>query len=558
MQLGLLSHGQLTFDPFKPIILRGLPTEDASTLFAGNVVLNLSKATKISNVLVTLKSHSTTYWPEGIGARGTKLTAEKSLGEQTLEILAPNIDKNAPAFVLPAGTHRFSFAFVVPNSTVATIEDTFGRVRHVVEAQVQRPGIVMLNSWHITKPVMILRTYMSNSLLTNNSLANLSRTFEKHMVFGDIEVLIEAAAFSSGDLFYIRMIIEPHLKHSRIEHMEVNVTETRRYSVPEMRAWRNDAITFPMPFAGSVRLAEFGEIDVTTKQLAPIFDKNQNGIELVHDFAHRLAFHAPTCQQNIRHTTYVKEIQFKHHLEINLTLSYLDIDGNRQFLSRSSSQVSFEEPMAVPEPAVATGTLTPPPAAHFANNHHHNSSRGVGASIPLPQSSRPPTTTSANNNSNSSSLPSTPPLTATNSPQSQQQNSASWSNVLSRLNKAKAHQDIQDGRNRETITLDSPITVFDCRLKEDYGRLPSYHELGVKPSLAINNPSGKKSKYKAQSTMTTMDKPNQPHPYLCACYHAFCREMELASQALYLPTESAPAMPLLDRIPSIPPPDYAA
>ncbi|KAG1106196.1 hypothetical protein G6F42_016844 [Rhizopus arrhizus] len=308
MQLGLLSHGQLTFDPFKPIILRGLPTEDASTLFAGNVVLNLSKATKISNVSVTLKSHAITYWPEGIGARGTKLTAEKSLGQQTLEILAPNIDKNAPVLVLPAGTHRFSFAFVVPNSTVATIEDTFGRVRHVVEAEVQRPGIVMLSSWRISKPVMILRTYMSNSLLTNNSLANLSRTFEKHMVFGDIEVLIEAAAFSSGDLFYIRMIIEPHLKHTRIEHMEVNVTETRRYSVPEMRAWRNDAITFPMPFAGSVRLAEFGEVDVTTEQLAPIFDKNQNGIELVHDFAHRLAFHAPTCQQNIRHTTYIIEI----------------------------------------------------------------------------------------------------------------------------------------------------------------------------------------------------------------------------------------------------------
>ncbi|EPB86151.1 hypothetical protein HMPREF1544_07053 [Mucor circinelloides 1006PhL] len=557
MQLGLLSHGQLTFDPFKPIILRGLPTEDASTLFAGNVVLNLSKATKISNVSVTLKSHAITYWPEGIGARGTKLTAEKSLGQQTLEILAPNIDKNAPVLVLPAGTHRFSFAFVVPNSTVATIEDTFGRVRHVVEAEVQRPGIVMLSSWRISKPVMILRTYMSNSLLTNNSLANLSRTFEKHMVFGDIEVLIEAAAFSSGDLFYIRMIIEPHLKHTRIEHMEVNVTETRRYSVPEMRAWRNDAITFPMPFAGSVRLAEFGEVDVTTEQLAPIFDKNQNGIELVHDFAHRLAFHAPTCQQNIRHTTYIKEIQFRHHLEISLTLSYLDVEGNRQFLSRSSSQTSLEDTITVPEPSIATGTLTPPPAAHFANHNHHNSSRAIGAPMTLPRLSRPPTPTS---NSSSSSLPSTPSssIAATQSSQQQQQNSASWSNVLLRLNKTKVDQDIQDGRNRETITLESAITVFDCRLKEDYGKLPSYHELGVKPSLTVNSTSNKKSKYKVQSTVTTMDKPNQPHPYLCACYHAFCREMELASQALYLPTESAPAMPLLDRIPSIPPPDYAA
>jgi hypothetical protein len=426
---------------------------------------------------------------------------------------------------------------------VATIEDTFGRVRHIVEAEVQRPGIVMLSSWRITKPVMILRTYMSNSLLTNNSLATLSRTFEKHMVYGDIEVLIEAAAFSSGDLFYIRMIIEPQLKHTRIEHMELNVTETRRYCVPEMRAWRNDATTFPMPFAGSVRLAEFGEVDDTTNQLMPIFDKNQNGIELVHDFAHRLAFFAPTCQQNIRHTTYVKEIQIKHHLEINLTLSYLDIEGNRQFLSRSNS---FESMNTVPEP------LTPPPAVFFANN-----SRFIGTPS-LHRISRPPTPSTSSSSSytaTANSVPSSPTMTPTTNllpPVS-----TGWSNVLLRLNKKVVKDDLPDGRHRETITLDTPITVFDCRLKEDYGRLPSYFELGVKPSVSANA-IGKKSKIKVAPTTTTMDKPNQPHPYLCACYHAFCREMELASQALYLSTESAPAMPLLDRIPSIPPPDYAA
>lgn len=65
MQLGLLSHCHLAFDPLKPIILRGLPTEDESTLFAGNVVLTLTKPTKILNVSVTLKSGIVTYWPEG-------------------------------------------------------------------------------------------------------------------------------------------------------------------------------------------------------------------------------------------------------------------------------------------------------------------------------------------------------------------------------------------------------------------------------------------------------------------------------------------------------------
>ncbi|KAI9340115.1 hypothetical protein BD770DRAFT_330800 [Pilaira anomala] len=475
MHLGLLSHGQLSFDPFKPIILRGLPTEDASTLFAGNVILNLSKPTKISNVSVTLKSHAVTYWPEGIGARGTRLTAEKPLGEQTLEILAPHIDKKAPVLVLAAGVHRFSFAFVIPNSTVATIEDTFGRVRHVLEAEVQRPGM-MTSSWHISKPVMVLRTYMSNSLLINNSLNNLSRTFEKNMVYGNIEVLIEAAAFSSGDLFYIRTIIEPQLKHTRLEHIEVNVIESRKYCIPEMRAWRTDSTTFPLQFAGSVRLAEF-------------------------------AFYAPTCQQNIRHTTYLKEIQFRHHVEISLTLSYLDIQGNRQYLSRRNS---FE---SVPESI--SGNLTPPPAAYFNTN---NSRGGVG-----------------NNNNQRMAM----------------DNHVTWQNVLLGLN--KSNNKAEEFKTKDTIKFESAITVFDCRLKEDYGRLPSYFELGVKPTTI---PKGKKND---KIKITKMKQPKKkPSPYLCSCYYTFCKEMELASQALYSIKDDSTIMPLLDRIPSIPPPDYSA
>ncbi|KAG1251754.1 hypothetical protein G6F68_012120 [Rhizopus microsporus] len=199
--------------------------------------------------------------------------------------------------VLQAGVHRFTFAFVVPNSTVTSIEDSFGRVKHTVEAQVQRPGIVMISNWVVSKPVLILRTYMSNSLLTNNSLATLSKTFEKHLVCGDIEVVIEAAAFAPGDIFYARMIIEPRLKHTRIEHMELNCIESRKYSVPEMQAWRTDNTVFPMPFAGSFRLAEFGEVSDTTEELRPAFEKDGKGIELVHDFAHRLAFFSPTCSQ---------------------------------------------------------------------------------------------------------------------------------------------------------------------------------------------------------------------------------------------------------------------
>lgn len=454
---------------------------------------------------------------------------------------------------------------------------------------------------------MILRTYMSNSLLINNSLNNLSRTFEKHMVYGDIEVLIEAAAFSSGELFYIRMIIEPQLKHTRLEHMEVNVTETRKYCVPEMKAWRNDETTFSMPFAGSVRLAEFGEVDITTDQLKPVFDKEKNGIELVHDFAHRLAFYTPTCQQNIRHTTYLKEISIRHHIEINLTLSYQDVEGNRQCLSRTASSQSLDTmvnnrvPDSLPSPIAATpssptmtmmmGTpLTPPPAAHIPNNYHSNNSSNSRAMVnnsAMQRMSRPsstPTSPSHSRNASSSYTATTSTPTSPTTPTASTRNSSlipnnnnsnSWQNVLLRLHKTITTQALDDGRSRETITLDSPITVFDCRLKEDYGKLPSYHELGVKPSMSSysynddkgsffggSNKNNKQSSVKITPRVEEATTGQQPKPYLCSCYYAFCREMELASQALYLPSASSssstPAMPLLDRIPSIPPPDYAA
>ena len=65
MNLKKISQTNLSFDPLKPVILRGGPEEDAKSVFSGNVVLSLPKATRITTVTVTLKCTATTYWPEG-------------------------------------------------------------------------------------------------------------------------------------------------------------------------------------------------------------------------------------------------------------------------------------------------------------------------------------------------------------------------------------------------------------------------------------------------------------------------------------------------------------
>jgi hypothetical protein len=48
----------------------------------------------------------------GIGARGTRLTHEKVLSEESVQILEA---KKNEFIKLTAGIHRFPFAFIVPN-----------------------------------------------------------------------------------------------------------------------------------------------------------------------------------------------------------------------------------------------------------------------------------------------------------------------------------------------------------------------------------------------------------------------------------------------------------
>ncbi|KAI8138125.1 hypothetical protein BJV82DRAFT_583189 [Fennellomyces sp. T-0311] len=512
MNLKKITQIQLSFDPLKPVILRGGPEEDARSVFSGNVVLSLPRATKISSVSVTLKCTATTYWPEGIGIRGTRLTSEKALSEETLQILQKEDDCQTKQ--LPAGTHRFPFVFLVPNSVVESIEDMYGRVRHTVEARVSRPGIPLLNTWSATKNVLILRVYMSNSLLTNNSVQDLSRTLEKRIAAADIQVVVEQAAFSSGEAFSIRTVVQPQRKHVRVEHMELVVSELYRYLEIEMRAQRNGHEKFPFEFRGATAL-EVAED--TTEALRPLFDKNASTrpIPLEDTFAHRITFATPTCHQNIHHsTTHYKEIQFRHFLTVSMTISSPD-DG---------------------------GAATPPLSVAESSSFSTASSSSSTASAETEMSMMLDAAAAA-------------AAAANGSP-------AGWHNVFSKF-RVSRNKNKEKNRVYDTIVFEIPITVFDCRLKEDFGRLPSYFDLGTVP-----RPMSKKEKKtkhsKDKGTMANhrgvpeIDKPHiPPHTFLCACYHDFAMQMQYASQAPYLVTTTLEHEHELERLPSRPPPEYA-
>jgi hypothetical protein len=115
------------------------------------------------------------------------------------------------------------------------------------------------------------------------------------------------------------------------------------------------------------------------------------------------------------------------------------------------------------------------------------------------------------------------------------------------------------------MAITTPIHVFDCRLKEDYGSLPSYFETGlVKPQFTTIMPStitspttSKKGRNENDNSLqqhTNEDEqPHHYHAYLCECYAEFCQLM--GSKSTYTPDDHH-APTTLDRIPSRPPPEY--
>ncbi|KAI8337645.1 hypothetical protein BC941DRAFT_425829 [Chlamydoabsidia padenii] len=569
MHLGLLSSDRLSFDPLKPIILSGPSTEEGSVVFSGNVVLSLGKNTKISKISVTLKSLQTTYWPEGIGSRGTRLSHEKLLNEDTMNVFQADREKKGHV-QLPAGIHRFMFTFVVPNSIVETVEDVYGRVKHTVEARVTSPGISLLNSWHISKPVLVLRTYLSNALLTNNSIQDLSRTFEKHLSGVDIHLVVEQAAFSSGDLFHVRCMIQPQVKHVRLEHMELYIVENRRYAVPEMRALRTDQERFDLSFLSAGRLEENdngGESSTSTPDMnsdwSAIFNRSNHSHAIdIHDTAsYRLTFATPTCVRNFHHSTTNKDVLFRHHLSIHLTLSYPDPSPS----SSSSSTSSLSQPVAShPSDDDLVAAVTSRLARTTMNRHYSDGSV----------------------DSHDSNAPTSHHGSGSTTPTMAGGGGTKW---LSKLRKHRPDKDIDSvKRKREVVKLEMPITVFDCRLKEDFGRLPSYFELPQHNNTIATNGLSEKgqrmpatsTKVSSNTTSPTSSMPTTPtiqqdepaissrrsscsieaHVFLCPCYFAFRRQVERASQVqLYSPPPTESNMngtSSLDRIPSKPPPDY--
>ncbi|KAG2236217.1 hypothetical protein BDF21DRAFT_426743 [Thamnidium elegans] len=368
---------QLSIELAEPVVLlRGPPSDPTTHVLRGEVELVLSRPMTACQVLVKLVGKSNMLWPEGLGHRGSKIYHEKTILDQNI-ILDSRPEDNQ---MLPAGLHRWPFEFLIPNRMVETIEDEMAQVYYFISATVQRPGMGTPNL-RCRRNILLLRTLApSDDSLTSHALPTTSIVAERRTPACDATIYIEKSIVSSGTQFPISIMLSTQMKNVSLESMNIVLTEKRVYEVPEYNARRAELHDFKLQLASVVNTADSEQMrqamvpsaEVPANQIRRALNAKNAHIPLgITPFQYKFMFTLPNCL-TMNHTTYFKEMNFLHHLKIDIELS-------------------------VP----STGTRPPSP---------YSSDEGTGT------------------------------------------------------------------MERTHIHLETPITILDCRLKEDYTTLPTYQE----------------------------------------------------------------------------------
>ncbi|RCI05931.1 hypothetical protein CU098_011639 [Rhizopus stolonifer] len=319
-------YKQFSIELAEPVVLlRGPPTDPTTHVLRGEVELVLTKPMSASQVLVKLVGNSNMLWPEGLGARGSKVYHEKTILEQNI-ILDSRPEDNP---MLPAGLHRWPFEFLIPSSMVETIEDEMAQVYYYVSATVQRPGIGTPNL-RCRRNILLLRTLSwSEDVIASHALPTTSIVAERKTDACDATFYIEKSIVSSGTQFPISIVLTTQMKNVSLESIHITLTEKRTYQVPEYNARRAELHDFKLQLASVNNMADSDQMrqvmmsasDLPLHQIRQLLAAKNAHIPLgTTPFQYRFLFTLPNCL-TLNHTTYFKEMNFLHYLKIDIELS---------------------------------------------------------------------------------------------------------------------------------------------------------------------------------------------------------------------------------------------
>ncbi|CEP17589.1 hypothetical protein [Parasitella parasitica] len=340
---------QLTIDLAESVvILRGASDDKITHVLQGEVNIVLTRPMLISRVTIKFIGKSYSLWPEGIGARKTKLYHEKIIHEQN--ILLQSFPENPKhEGVLETGVHRWPFQFLLSNQLIETIEDDMAKVYYYLSASVHRVGMGA-TKLRYRRDILLLRTpNWSDNALTANSLPTTSIQSERQLDVCDASICIEKSNVSSGTQFPISISLSPNRKHVFIEAISVILTERRVYRLPEFQARRVELHDFKVTLASVTSSVD--PALTSAQSLIPELSlkevRRALGVKNAHipldggPFQHRLVFTLPNCV-HLNHTSTFSEISIRHTLKIHIELAAGIDDGGH-----TRTHIRLETPITI-------------------------------------------------------------------------------------------------------------------------------------------------------------------------------------------------------------------
>ncbi|GBB98855.1 hypothetical protein RclHR1_03340016 [Rhizophagus clarus] len=233
------SSSELQIKLIEPILyFQGNPEESLGCFMRGELIMNLSKPTKIKRIEMKFIGRMKTYWPQckvyyGSNTNRNELCEECEiinhnwafLPSQSSSILltsqSPENFSDNDYHLLPAGIYTYPFELFLPGTLPETIQAQLGNVIYKLHATAIKAKFSP--NLHTSQHVTIVRTLSEE---TNSQGIAISRDW---LGLINYEITIPNKAYSIGDSINIDFKTIPQVKRVRVIGLRIELNEKSIY-----------------------------------------------------------------------------------------------------------------------------------------------------------------------------------------------------------------------------------------------------------------------------------------------------------------------------------------
>ncbi|CAG8493377.1 10089_t:CDS:2 [Acaulospora morrowiae] len=337
-----ISKSYLEIKLVEPVIFfRGKAEESVGCVLRGDLMVHLSKPTRIRKLEMKFVGKTKTHWKdrktlleerELISHTWKFLTitneeiVEESIDDREsmeaenlkarFKFLTPNfrrgVSKNGDrknshvTEKLPAGIHTYPFELFLPGNLPETVNTELGNVSYYLHAKATRsrfkPNIIL------HQPIEILRTIPDH---VNTQGIAFSREFNDMLSY---EISIPKKGYPIGQTIPIEMKICPYVKRLRVISVKVELVEKTTYTSHEQKVTDSKVGT-------TKTLFKFGE-----ERLIEDHEEGDVGNVVYSQVMH---MEVPKCASPIHYSCATPLISVAHDLKFTFSLTLPDIPSNK-------------------------------------------------------------------------------------------------------------------------------------------------------------------------------------------------------------------------------------